>query len=166
MGKTVSYVGLQKLEVDVNGDLFVSEIIRDGNPPETKRVELSDLHCPLVKTVDAQIIIRRDYFTPTGEPKTFLGLQKLRFTIPKGEDYRYWFLAYLPKKMGSICLSIVDIDTLNRSTQTLDFNSKFGKRIMRKIGKLKGLSYEQARYLLRNNEILGFFSDDFAEQRV
>jgi len=93
-------------------------------------------------------------------------LQKLRLTMPRGEDYRYWFLAYREKKMWSVCLSIVDIDSLNRTTQTLDFNSPFGKRILRKVGKPKELSYEQARVLLRTHAVLGCFNDDLGETRV
>ncbi len=161
-----SRVTSQKLEVDVNGDLYVSEVIKDGNPPMTKRVELSELDIPLLKTVECNVIIRRDFYTPTGEPQIFLGLQKLRLTMPKGEDYRYWFLCYREKKMSTVCLSIVDINSMNRSTQTLDFNSQFGKRITRKVGQPKQLTESEARVLIRNKSIIGVFNDNLSETRV
>jgi hypothetical protein len=161
-----SHVTAQKLKVDENGDLYISEIVEDGNPPKTKRVELLELDIPLAKVVECNVIIRRDFYDPFGSPKIFLGLQRLQLKIPVGEDFRYWFLCYREKKMSTICLSIVDIDTLNRTTQTLDFNSKFGERITRKIGKPKVLTEQEARVLIRTKAVLGVFNDNLSETRV
>lgn len=165
-----NHIGAQTLKLDEKGDLYFEEIISTDIPPKTKRVEPFERDPPLVKELDAEVIIKREYFSPDGRALTYFGLQKLRLSIPRGEDYRYFYLCYKPSVMETVNLVIVDPDAMVLTSRTLALRAReeraLENRITKKVGKPKKLTEEQVRYLLREKKTLGVMSDDFFEQQV
>lgn len=154
--------------MDAEGNIYAEEII--DLQRNTKRVELDQLDPPLVKQLYAYVIIKRTGYDAEMKPQIWLGLQKLKFKIPNSYDYRYYYLIYKPKIMQSVCLSIIDEDSLNRSTSALDLQRKkdtLEYQIIKPVGKPKALTKGEAQVLLNNREVLGVFTDDnFSEQQV
>jgi hypothetical protein len=162
--------GAQTMKLDEKGDLYFEEIISNDMPPKVKRVEPCERDPPLVKELEASVIIKRSYYSPTGEPRTFFGLQKLHMKIPQGEDYRYFYLCYKPSVMQTVNLVIVDPDRMMLTSRTLALRARekraLENRITKKVGKPKKLTENQVRYLIREKKTLGVMNDDFLEEQV
>lgn len=163
-----NFIGAQKLRIDAEGNPYMEEIC--DLKKNTKRVELDQLNPPLVKQLEAFVIIKRSFYDPTGKPQVWLGLQKLRFKIPNSYDYRLYYLVYKPKAMQSVCLTIINEDSLNRTTSALSMQRKKGMlewQIIRPVGKPKELTANEAKVMLENKEVLGVFTDEnLTEQQV
>ena len=157
-------VGCRKLDFTEKLEpYFIETIDKQGT---TKTLTMKD--CGYVKELVFDVVIFREFFSPSGEPRKWFGLQECVAKIPNERSYRYIYL-FKSKDMDNIAITFVDPLTLDNfgthSMVTTLVDISDGQYI-RKVGSAKKLTIEQVRLKLKNREILGIYRDDLKSQPV
>lgn len=155
-------VGQQKLEFDEKLDPYFTETTNKNGA--TKKLNMSE--AGYVKSIEFNIIIKREFYSQNGEPKIWYGLQRMVAKIPNERSFRYLFL-YKEPTMQNIAITYFDPTVLDgfgthaKITSLIDFSDG---QYVKKVGSAKKLSVEQLRLKIKNREILGVFKDDLKSQ--
>jgi hypothetical protein len=172
--KMPNLIGAEKLQFDELGNpYYLKTISKDG---KTEKILPQDATPKMLKELTVNIILRRNFYSPIGEPKVWFGVQQIQITVPDERSYRYHYLVYDKKSMGNICMKIVNPfyrDSFgNYNSYAWDFtlNLKQLEREsyefswIKRIGKPQTITQGKAIVMLRDREAIVLLNDSGEEQ--
>jgi hypothetical protein len=121
-----------------------------------------------VKDLTVNVILKRSFYSPQGEPKVWFGLQSVKVSIPNEKSFQYYYLYYDPKAMQNVCVSIIspqlidEFDNINSVTYNFNLQPKresLEYEWVRLIGKPKSISKIQASAFLKSKYALCVLTD-------
>jgi len=147
---------------------YLKTIDAQGN---TKKISPSECTLPLLKELDVCVILKRDFYSPTGEARQWFGVQQLKIVVPDERQFRYHYLVYSPKCMANICIKLLYPDLRdsigNYNSTCWDFNlslkqleqESYEFSWIQKVGEPVTISREKAKIMLESKEAIALLND-------
>ena len=163
---TTISLGQEVLKFDEFGNPYYVKTINKRS--ETANIQPQECTLPLMKELTIKIILKRDFYSPQGEPKKWFGLQTIKIAIPKEKPLRYYFLAYDPKCMSNVCVKVVSpemYDSFNNYNSVAWDMSLSATRDsieyewIKRIGKPQTITALKAKTLLDSKEAFCIMTD-------
>ena len=166
---TINRTGWERLRFDEALNPYYEKVTNAQG--DTVKIQPSECTLPLLKKLTVNVILKRDFYSPTGEARVWFGVQILKIVVPNERQFRYHYLVYDSKCMSNICVKLLYPDLRdsigNYNSVTWDFNLAL-RQIEResyefawisKVGEPTTISREKAKMMLESKECIALLND-------
>jgi hypothetical protein len=169
----VNRTGWEKLRFDENLNPYYEKVINAQG--DTVKIQPSECTLPMLKELTVNVILKRDFYSPTGEPRQWFGVQILKIVVPNERQFRFHYLCYDKKCMSNICVKLVYPDLRdsigNYNSVAWDFALSLKQLSpedyefswIQKVGEPVTISREKAKIMLESKEAIALLNDSGQE---